>query len=273
MEAYWASFQRPPLPPPPALGCYERLKPTHRAEQSLFTARFMSGLERYFPPCPTTADEKEDGCCTEGVGDACKLGSAWAGWVGEGFFLTRVHTWIPVPRWQPGKLFPCPQRPAPLLWRLLRSRDLLGVLYASERISVNRGLSQGHLRFRMQSSQRDAGAVSVKGFINHSGSSGFFPTLPSNSYFWACDRLGCVTHWTTMSKTNKLSALLELMFWFKKTERNPSTQMHAQFWGHQEHLQWMGWSGKTPPPQGQWYLNPVLFVKFLFLSRNEHVSH
>lgn len=149
----------------------------------MFTARFMSGLERYFPPCPTTADEKEDGCCTEGVGEACKLGSAWAGWVGEGFFLTHLHTWIPVPRWQPGKLCRCPQHPAPLLWRLLRSRDLLGVLYASERISVNHGLSQGHLRFRMQSSQWDAGAVSVKGLMNHSGGPGSFPALPSSSYF------------------------------------------------------------------------------------------
>lgn len=75
-------------------------------------------LKGIFLPCPTSTDEKEDGCYTEGVGDACKLGSAWAGWVGEGFFLIHMHTWIQVPRWQPDKLFPCPHLPSHLLWRL-----------------------------------------------------------------------------------------------------------------------------------------------------------
>jgi len=55
-------------------------------------------LKGIFSPCPTSTDEKEDGWYTEDVGDACKLGSAWAAWVGEGFLLTHMHTWIQVPR-------------------------------------------------------------------------------------------------------------------------------------------------------------------------------
>lgn len=150
----------------------------------MFVARFMSGLERYFAPCPTAADEKGDGCRAQGVGEACKWGSARAGWVGEGFFLTHLHPWIPVPWWQPDKLLPCPPTPSP----------------ASPRETpLQQGSPRSPLRVRTHFSQpgpfpgapafQDAGlavgcgAVSVKGFMNHSGGPGFFPTLLSISYF------------------------------------------------------------------------------------------
>lgn len=215
----------------------------------------------------------------EGVGDACKLGSSWAGRVGEGFFLTYLHTWIRVPRWQPDKLFAASIPQLSFSGDYFRYRDLLWVLYMSEHISVNCCLSQGYLRFRMQLSLWDASVVSVKMFINHSGSPASFPILLSNSYFWTHDTPGCVTHWTTMNKTSKLSALLELTFWLK-WQAKPKFKNTRPILKSPGGLLWVRWLGKTLPPQRQWCLTPVLSFQsfflpffFFFRSRNEHVNH
>lgn len=198
----------------------------------------------------------------EGVGDACKLSSSWAGWVGEGFFLTYL------PRWQPDKLLAASISQPSFSGDYFRYRDLLWVLYMSEHISVNCCLSQGYLHFRMQLSLWDARVVSVKMFINHSGSPASFPILPSHSYFWTHDSPGCVTHWTTTNKTNKLSALLELTFWLK-WQTKPNLKNTHPVLKSSGGSRWVRWSGKTPPPQGQWCLNPVLSFQFLFLFVQE----
>ena len=103
-------------------GYYQRLKPTQQGRVKLgYLQDSCLVLKGIFFPCPTSTDEKEDGCSTKGVGDACKLGSVWAGWAGEGFLLTHMHTWIQVPRWQPDKLLPCPHLPSHLFWRRCRA--------------------------------------------------------------------------------------------------------------------------------------------------------
>lgn len=114
----------------------------------------------------------------KGVGDACTLGSARAGWVGEGFLLTHMHTWIQVTGDSQTSSLPVPISPATFSGDCFPGRDLLGVLYTPGSISVNCCLSQGHLHFRMRRSLWDARVVGVKMFTNHSGGPASFPAFP-----------------------------------------------------------------------------------------------
>lgn len=97
---------------------------------------------------------------------------------------------FPCPGDRPAHSFPAPRPSPPSLETLSPCRDLPGVFYASERISVNGCLSQGHLRFRMQLSRWDWRLSVLKCLWIIQPASP--PVLASNSHFlntW-CPRLG-----------------------------------------------------------------------------------
>lgn len=184
-------------------------------------------LKGIFLPCPTTTDEKEDGCYAEGAGDACKLGSAWAGWVGEGFCLTHMHTWICVPRWQPDKLFPGPHLLAHLLWRLFPVQRFPRSPFTRQNAFQSTANFPRGICISGCSSLYGMRGLSVLKclLIIQAALLPFLVFLPTAIY-WTHGVPDCVTHWTTMNKADKLSALLELTFWLKRQMKPKYTKTH-----------------------------------------------
>lgn len=70
--------------------------------------------------------------------------------------------------------FPAPISPPTFSRDSFPGRDIVGVLYMSECISVSCCLSQGYLHFRMQHSPWDVRVFGVKMFTDHSGSPASF---------------------------------------------------------------------------------------------------